>query len=61
MAFPYIWLDATHVKCRDGGHVSSCALVTAIGAGSDGYRRLLGLDAVDTEVTYNLLRTFTAA
>lgn len=49
VAFPYIWLDATCVKCRDGGHVSSCALVTAIGAGSDGYRRLLGLDAVDTE------------
>lgn len=49
VAFPYIWLDATYVKCRDGGHVSSCALVAAIGAGSDGYRRLLGLDAVDTE------------
>lgn len=48
-AFPYVWLDATYVKCRDGGHVSSCALVTAIGAGSDGYRRLLGLDAIDTE------------
>lgn len=47
--FPYIWLDATYVKCRDGGHVSSCALVTAIGAGEDGYRRLLGLDAIDTE------------
>lgn len=49
VAFPYIWLDATYIKCRDGGHVSSCALVTAIGAGADGYRRLLGLDAVDTE------------
>ena len=44
VAFPYVWVDATYVKCRDGGHVSSCALVTAIGAGSDGYRRLLGLD-----------------
>lgn len=49
VAFPYVWVDATYVKCRDGGHVSSCALVTAIGAGSDGYRRPLGLDAVDTE------------
>lgn len=29
--------------------MSSCALVTAIGAGADGYRRLLGLDAIDTE------------
>lgn len=48
-AFPYIWVDATYIKCRDEGHVSSRALVTAIGAGADGYRRLLGLDAVDTE------------
>lgn len=47
--FPYIWLDATYIKCRDGGHVSSCAVVTAIGAGEDGYRRLLGLDAIDAE------------
>lgn len=35
---PYIWVDATYVKCRDGGHVSSCALVAAIGAASDGCR-----------------------
>ena len=47
--YPYLWLDATYVKCRDEGHVSSCALVTAIGAGSKGYRRLLGMDAIDTE------------
>jgi putative transposase len=47
--FPYLWLDATYMKCRDGGHVSSTALVTAIACGDDGYRRLVGLDAVDTE------------
>ena len=49
VSWPYVWLDATYIKCRDGGHVSSCALVTAIGCGSDGYRRLLGMGAVDTE------------
>ena len=49
VAYPYIWLDATHIKCGDAGRVQSTALVTAIGAGSGGYRRLLGLDAVDTE------------
>ena len=46
---PYLWLDATYLKCRDGGRVSSTALVTAIAAGEDGYRRLVGLDAIDTE------------
>lgn len=49
VAFPYIWFDAIYINCRDGGHTSSCALVTAIGAGADGYWRLLGLDAIDTE------------
>ena len=49
VALPCIWLDAACIKCRDAGHVSSCALVAAIGAGPDGYRRLLGLDAVDAE------------
>lgn len=47
--YPYIWLDATYIKCRDDGRVQSTELVTAIGAGSGGYRRLLGLDAIDTE------------
>ena len=49
VTFPYVWVDATYIKCRNEGHVSSCALVTAIGAGADGYRRLLGIDAIDTE------------
>ena len=48
VAFPHIWVDAAYVKCRDGGHVSSRAPATAMGAGADG-RRLLGIDAIDTE------------
>lgn len=46
---PYIWLDATYAKRGDAGRVRSTAPVTAIGAGSGGYRRLPGLDAIDTE------------
>lgn len=49
VSYPYIWLDAAYIKCRDAGRVQSTALVNAIGAGSGGYRRLLGLDAIDTE------------
>ncbi len=49
MGFPYLWLDATFPKCRDGGHVQSKAVVTAIACGSDGQRRFVGFDAVDTE------------
>ena len=57
VSYPYIWLDATYIKCRDAGRVQSTALVTAIGAGSGGYRRLLGLDAIDTE-SYDGWRAF---
>lgn len=46
---PYIWLDATYVKCRRDGHVASTAVVTAIGCDSDGWRHVLGISAVDTE------------
>ena len=48
-ACPCIWLDATCIKRGDAGRVRSTAPVTAIGAGSGGYGRLLGLDAIDTE------------
>lgn len=57
VSYPYIWLDATYIKCRDAGRVQSTALVTAIGAGSGGYRRLLGLGAIDTE-SYDGWRSF---
>ena len=49
VTYPYIWFDATYIRCRDAGRVQSTALVTAIGVGSGGCRRLLGLDAIDTE------------
>lgn len=49
MRFPYLWLDATYVKCRTNGHVSNQAVVTAIAAGEDGSRQFVGLDVVDVE------------
>ena len=30
--FPYLWLDATYVSCREGGRVEGRAVVTAIAA-----------------------------
>ena len=46
---PYLWLDATYVRCRRGGRVCSTAVVTAIGCDEGGWRRVLGLSVVDTE------------
>lgn len=49
VAYPYIRPDATYIKCGDAGRVRSAAPATAIGAGSGGYGRLPGLDAIGTE------------
>lgn len=46
---PYVWLDATYVKCRREGRVASTAVVTAIGCDAGGWRRVLGVDVVNTE------------
>jgi transposase-like protein len=37
--WPYIWLDATYVKARRGGHVVSVAVIVAVGVNGDGRRR----------------------
>jgi putative transposase len=48
-AYPYVWLDATYVKVRDGGRVVSMAVVVAIGVRSSGEREVLGLDVGPSE------------
>jgi transposase-like protein len=42
--YPYLWLDATYVKVRDGGRVVSMAALVASGVASSGERRILGLE-----------------
>lgn len=46
---PYVWLDATYMKCQVDGRYVSQALVTAIGLDADGRKRFLGADCVDAE------------
>lgn len=43
-AFPYLWLDATHVKVREAGRVVSMACLVATGVAMSGERRVLGLE-----------------
>ena len=43
-AYPYLWLDATYVKVREGGRVVSMALLVATGVALTGERRVLGLE-----------------
>ncbi len=48
-SWPYVWLDATYIRCRGEKHVESMAFVTAIGVNEDGYRQFLGFSIIDTE------------
>ena len=49
LRMPYLWLDATYLKCRREGRVASTAVVTAIGCDESGWRHVLGIGVVDTE------------
>jgi transposase-like protein len=48
-AYPYLWLDAKHVKVRSGGHVYSKALVIAYAVHHTGVREVIGLDIGEIE------------
>ncbi len=47
--YPYLWLDATFVKVRDGGRVVSQAVAVAVGVTADGVREVLGVDVGPSE------------
>jgi len=44
VAYPYLWLDATYVRVREGGRVVSMACLVATGVAATGERRVLGLE-----------------
>jgi transposase-like protein len=48
-AFPYLWLDAKHLKVRDRGSVRSKALVIAYAVHKSGRREVIGIDISETE------------
>ena len=41
--WPYLWLDATHLKVRDGGRIVSRAVIVAVAVNEDGKREVLGV------------------
>lgn len=48
-SFPYLWLDAKHLKVRDRGSVRSKALVIAYAVHETGCREVIGIDIGETE------------
>ena len=47
--YPYVWVDALAVKCREAGRIVNVACVVATGVNADGHRELLGCDVLTTE------------
>ncbi len=41
--WPYLWIDATYVKVRQGGRIVSVAVIIAVGVNADGRREVLGI------------------
>ncbi len=41
--WPYLWIDATYVKAREGGRIVSMATIVAVGVNTDGRREVLGV------------------
>lgn len=42
-AWPYLWLDATYIRVRDGGRIVSRAVIVAVAVNDDGRREVLGV------------------
>jgi len=42
-ARPYLWIDATYLKEREGGRIVSAAAIIAVGVNTDGRREVLGV------------------
>ena len=41
--WPYLWLDATYLKQREGGRITSVAVIIAVAVNTDGKREIVGL------------------
>ena len=58
--WPYLWIDATYLKSRQGGRIVSVAVIVAVGVNTDGRREVLGVatGASEAEVFWTgFLRT----
>jgi putative transposase len=47
--WPYVWLDATHVKVRHSHRIVSVAVIIAVGVNTDGRREVLGMNIGPSE------------
>ena len=48
-SWPYLWIDATYVKVRQGGRIVSVAVIIAVAVNTDGRREVLGMEVGPSE------------
>ena len=61
--WPYLWIDATYIKVREGGRIVSVAVIIAVAVNTDGRREVLGMavGASEAETFWTqFLRSLTA-
>jgi transposase-like protein len=54
--WPYLWLDATDLKQREGGRIVSVAAIIAVAANTEGKREIVGLHIGPSEAATFLKR-----
>ena len=47
--WPYVWLDATYLKQRQGGRIVSVAVIIAVAANTEGRREIIGMSVGQSE------------
>jgi putative transposase len=47
--WPYLWLDATYLKVRQGGRIVSVAVIVAVAVNAQGRREVLGITVMPSE------------
>lgn len=60
-AWPYLWLDATYAKVREGGRIISRAVIIAVAVNEDGKREVPGVVTGPSEAEMCLGPAFCAA
>ena len=48
-SWPYLWIDATYIKVREGGRIVSVAVIIAVAVNTDGRREVLGMQVGASE------------
>ena len=47
--WPYLWLDATYLRQREGGRIVTVAVIVAMAVNTDGRREIVGLHVGPSE------------